>query len=126
MRFTPILVLSSAALILAAILFFPFQIPFYRDIYNDVVLDRYDHWLPCRKLPTVEEIEATMAQHEKTLNRIRAVDPVGGIIYVGVECENEGRGDLVIGYSGHHHREQIEEILDDQMFFGIPVRLRNI
>lgn len=128
MRFTPILILSSVAIVLIALIFFPFRIPFVRDVYNDVVLDRYDHWLPCRNLPTTEEIESTMAQHEDTLERLYAVDSSGrpGIsIYVDNEtCE--GRGDLIIEYGGHQQREQIEEILGDQTFFGIPVRLRNI
>lgn len=128
MKPTPTLILSSVAIVLIALTFFPFQIPFVRNVYNNVILDRYDHWLPCHKLPTTEEIEATTAQHEETLERLYAVDPSGrpGIsIYVDNEtCE--GRGDLIIEYGAHHHREQIEEILGDQTFFGIPVRLRNI
>lgn len=113
-------------LVVAVLTFFPFHIPFYRDVYNNVVLDNYDHWLPCSKLPTLEQVEAVMARHEDALARIRAVEPTPGV-YILVDSHTcEGHADIVIEYGGHSQREHIEKLLDNRTFFGIPVRLRNI
>lgn len=49
----------AAAVVLT---FFPFQVPLYRDAYNNVVLHSYDHWLPCSELPTLEQLEAIMTR----------------------------------------------------------------
>jgi len=126
MRRTRILI-SLSAVVLPFFVFFPFQIPFYRDVYNNVVLDNYDHWLPCSKLPVLAQVEATMSQNRDTLERIKVVDPTGrpGII-VNVAEVCKGRGDIEISYGAHRHRVQIEAILGNQTFFGIPVRLRNV
>ena len=115
---------SAAAVVLT---FFPFRVPFYRDVYNNVVLDNYDHWLTCSELPTLEQIEAIMTRNEDALEQIRAVDSAGRpSVQLEVDRSTcEGRGDLIIWYGGHAHREQIEEILGDHTFFGVPVRLRN-
>ncbi len=120
-------VIVASSLGVLVVLFFPFQIPFYRDVYNDVMLDNYDHWLPCDALPTFEKIETTMAQRQDTLKRVGEVDLSGrpGIFIEATEvCE--GRGDILIEYGAHRHREQIEDILKDRTLHGIPVRLRNI
>ena len=113
--------------VVIALFFFPFQIPVYRDVYNNVMLDNYDHWLPCEALPTLEHIETTIAQRQNTLKQLSRVDPSGrpGIFVEAAEvCE--GRGDILIEYGAHRHREQIEAILENRTFYGIPVRLRNI
>lgn len=113
-------------IVLVPLTFFPFHIPFYRNVYNDLVLDNYDHWLPCGELPLLEQVEATMTQHQATLGRIYAVAPLSGSVSVEVDAATcVGRGDLVIWYPGHRHREEIEKILGNRTFFGVPVRLRN-
>lgn len=125
MKIVVTMLISAAVLVL--LLFFPFHIPYYRDWYNDAILDSYDHWLPCSQLPTVQHIEAVMTQNQDVLRQLGNVDPTGlPGIWITVENVCEDRGDILIEYGGRHHREQIEAILGDQTFFGIPVRLRNV
>ena len=66
-----------------------------------------------------------MTQHRATLERIYAAAPLGGSLVEIDASTCVGRGDLIIWYPGHQHREEIEKILRDRTFFGVPVRLRN-
>ena len=94
-------------------------------LYSDVVLDNYDHFLPCEKLPTSAEVNRILDEHEDVLKAIRDVNP--GQIFVEVEESTcLGRADIVISYASHQDRLAIEKILGGHTFFGVPCRLRNI
>ena len=118
---------TSLSSVLVVLFFFPFRIPFYRDVYNNLMLDSYDHWLPCDALPRLGQIKTTMAQYQTTLKRLGRVDLSGRpSIFIEATEVCEGRGDILIEYGAHRHREQIEDLLKDRTFHGIPVRLRDI
>ena len=94
-------------------------------LYNDIVLDNYDHFLPCEKLPASAEVNRIIQEHEAVLEAIRDVNP--GFIFVEIDdwtCP--GRADIVISYGRHKDRLAIEKILGGHTFFGVPCRLRNI
>ena len=94
-------------------------------LYNDTVLDNYDHFLPCEKLPTSAEVNRIVEEHEDVLKTIKDVNP--GHIFVEIDYWTcPGRADIIISYATHQDRLAIEEIIGDDTFFGVPYRLRNI
>ena len=94
-------------------------------LYNDVVLDNYDHFLPCEKLPTSAKVNRILDEHEDVLEAIRDVNP--GFIFVEIDDHTcPGRADIIISFATHQDRLAIEEILGGHTFFGVPCRLRNI
>ena len=94
-------------------------------LYNDMVLDNYDHFLSCEKLPTFVEVNRIVDEHEDVLEAIKDVNP--GFIFVEVDDSTcPGRADIVISYGSHKDRLAIEKILGGHTFFGVPCRLRNI
>ncbi|NIN65949.1 MAG: hypothetical protein GTO63_14905 [Anaerolineae bacterium] len=94
-------------------------------LYNDIVLDNYDHFLPCEKLPTSAEVNRILDEHEDVLEAIKDVNP--GRIFVQVdEWTCPGRADIIISYATHQDRLAVEKIIGGETFFGVPYRLRNI
>ena len=94
-------------------------------LYNDIVLDNYDHFLPCEELPTAEEVNRILAEHQDVVEAIEDVNP--GFIFVEVDAWTcPGRADIIISYATHQNRLAIEEIIGGKTFFGVPYRLRNI
>jgi hypothetical protein len=94
-------------------------------LYNDIVLDNYDHFLPCEKLPTSAEVNRILDEQEDVLEAIKDVNP--GHIFVEVdEWTCPGRADIIISYATHQDRLAIEKIIGGETFFGVPYRLRNI
>jgi len=94
-------------------------------LYNDLVLDNRDHFLPCEKLPTSAEVHRVVEEHQDTVEAIEEVHP--GFVWVEVDdsiCP--GKADIVIYYPSHQDRLAIEEIIGGDTFFGVPYRLRNV
>jgi hypothetical protein len=94
-------------------------------LYNDLVLDNRDHFLPCDKLPTSAEVNMVLLAHQDTVEAIREVHP--GFVFVEVDDSTcAGRADMVISYASHQDRLAIQELIGGDTFFGVPYRLRNI
>ncbi|MGB9301452.1 MAG: hypothetical protein WCD51_12790 [Anaerolineae bacterium] len=94
-------------------------------LYNDLVLDNRDHYLPCDRLPTSAEVHRILGEHQDTVQAIKEVHP--GFVFVEVDDSTcAGRADIVISYASHQDRLAIEEIIGGETFFGVPCRLRNI
>jgi hypothetical protein len=94
-------------------------------LYNDLVLDNRDHYLPCDRLPTSAEVSLVLVEHQDTVEAIKEVNP--GFVFVDVDDWScPGRADIVISYASHQDRLAIEEIIGGDTFFGVPYRLRNI
>ena len=94
-------------------------------LYNDIVLDNYDHFLPCERLPSSAEVNLILEEHQDTVEVIKGINP--GFVWVEVDdwtCP--GRSDIVISYATHQDRLAIEEIIGGHTFFGVPCRLRNV
>jgi len=94
-------------------------------LYNDLVLDNRDHYLPCDRLPTSAEVSLVLGEHQDTVEAIKELNP--GFVFVEIDDWScPGRADIVISYASHQDRLAIEEIIGGDTFFGVPYRLRNI
>ncbi len=92
--------------------------------YDNYILDNVNHYLPCSKLPTTEEVEKFVDEHQNILQQIEQVNP--GL--VGVEIDSHtcpGHADLLIWYASHADRLAIKAIIAAETFFGVPYRLEN-
>ncbi len=92
--------------------------------YDDVILDNKNHYLPCEALPTESEVKDVLESRQDVVRKIEQVNPGNaGVLIDTFTCP--GRADLVIWYASHKDRRAIEQILQDETFFGVPYRLRN-
>lgn len=94
-------------------------------LYNDMVLDNYDHFLPCEKLPNSAEVHRIVEENQDTVEAVEGVNP--GFVWLEIDdsiCP--GRADIVIYYASHQNRLSIDRILGGKTFFGVPCRFRNV
>jgi hypothetical protein len=93
-------------------------------LYNDIVLDNYDHFLPCERLPASAEVHRILGEHQDTVEAIKEVHP--GHVFVEIDDWScPGRADIEISYASHQDRLAIEKIIGGETFFVVPYRLRN-
>jgi len=95
-----------------------------RKTYDEVVLDNRNHYLSCEQLPSESEVRQVMEAHQDVIERIEQVNPG----FVGVEVDTStcpGKADIIFSYGTHQDRLQIENIIADDTFYGIPYRLMN-
>ena len=100
------------------------QTKFLSKIYDEVVLDNRNHYLSCQQLPTEAEVMRVVEAHRDTIKEIEQVKPG----FVGMEIDTStcpGKGDILFWYGTHQDRLQIESIIADDTFYGIPYRLQN-
>ena len=105
-------------------LFVEAQTKIIRRALDDLIYDNKNHYLPCDKLPTEVEVNQVVQEHQNIVEAIKKVNP--GL--VGVEIDSTtcpGRADLLIWYASHENRLEIEKIIGDNTFFGVPYRLGN-
>ena len=118
------LLIIGIVLICAAGTFLEAQFKLLQRGYDNFVLDNRDHYLPCDDLPTETEVQSILEQHQDIVQEIEQVAPGS----VGVEVDTstcDGKADLLIWYGTHQQRLAVEEIIDDETFFGVPYRLQN-
>ena len=96
--------------------------------YEDVVLDNSSHGRSCAELPTEPELRDLLARNAATVDTIRSMDP--DIHAVSIEIGNtQGCVDghyLLITYSSHREREQIETLIRGTELANAPINWRNI
>ena len=100
------------------------QTKIMRRFYDNLVLDNWNHYLPCEKLPTAAEVRSIVQEHQDIVRSIEQVNPGR----VGVDVDSSicpGKADLVIWYASHQNRLAIEAIIGGDTFFGVPYRLQN-
>ena len=119
--------LSLVVLVLvlcAGILILESQTKFLRKTYDEVVLDNRNHYLSCEQLPTEAEVRRVIEVHQDVIEKIKRINPG----FVGVEVDTSicpGKADILFWYGIHQDRLQIESIIADDTFYGIPYRLQN-
>ena len=114
-----VLLLACIGMLLIEILLHPL-----RRAYDNVILDNYNHYLPCSMLPAEEKVLQVVDEHRVEITAIEQIDPGS----VGVEIDTgtcPGKGDLVIWYASHADRLAVEKMLKGDTFLGIPYRLQN-
>lgn len=124
-------------------------------VYTDKILDNKEHYIACKDLPPVSEVERTIFAHKpeleqlvKTISKEYAdVDVVPQVVWTTEppqltdtfpdgrssfsvtwgeqECKGVGRGDIKVWYMKHKDREFIEKTWGST-FYGIPYRGQNI
>jgi hypothetical protein len=97
---------------------------FARHFYDDLILDNWNHYLPCKALPTEAEVHAILQQHQDMILKIEQVNPG----FIGTEVDTShcpGKADLLFWYGSHQDRLKIEALINNNTFFGIPFRLQN-
>jgi hypothetical protein len=91
---------------------------------NDVVYDNRVPILRCEELPTLPEVEQTLAAHQDMIAQIEAISS-GISVYTNSVSSCPEKGLLVIEYASHAEREQIEALIGET-FFGIPWEGHNV
>lgn len=120
------LLIVGVLLVLCVIgsVFIESQSHWIRSLLDDLLLDNYNHYLPCNQLPTIAEVEQVLALQQETIRAVKAVNP--GSVLVRIDEETcPGRADLIIEYPSHEDRIAIERIINGERFYGVPYRLRN-
>jgi hypothetical protein len=118
-----ILALVSASCLSGAVLF-EGQTKWAHRLYDDLVLDNKNHYLPCENLPTAVEVMEILDEHQAAIEKIEQVNP--GNVGVDIDLATcPGKADLLIWYASHNDREAIEQMLMADTFFGVPYRLQN-
>lgn len=120
-----LVLLSATLLVCVGAFFVETQTKALRLLFDDVVLDSRNHYLPCRQLPTYVEAQRVIEAHQEVINQI---EQAGGGVRIQVHTcpgEAEARADILIWYPSHRDRVAIEGIINGETFFGIPYRLLN-
>jgi hypothetical protein len=91
--------------------------------YDNLVLGNKVHFLSCDDLPSLSEVEQGVAEHQDTIQKIERVNP--GFVWVEVAESCSGKADMLIWFGTRQDRLDIEEIIGDDRFFGIPYRMYN-
>lgn len=123
-QLTLLMVMLLPLLLGGLCLLFESQTKMLRRAFDNYILDNENHYLPCHQLPTPEEVERVVAEHQDVIRQIEAVNPG----QVGVEIDTitcPGHADLLIWYASHSDRLAIKAIIGADTFFGIPYRLQN-
>lgn len=119
-----LIIFISPLLLCGLCLLLESQTHFLRRAYDNYVLDNENHYLPCSRLPSPEEVEQVVMEHQEVIRQIELVNPG----WVGVEIDTAtcpGHADLLIWYASHADRQAIKAIIGEETFFGIPYRLQN-
>jgi len=116
--------LALAMLICLGALVIESQTNIIRRLYDNLVLDNTNHYLSCNELPTEKETISVLQGHQDVVHAIEAVNP--GLVGIDIDSLTcPGKADLLIWYASHQNRLEIENIIQNDTFFGIPYRLEN-
>lgn len=119
----------SFVLLTALLVAQEFKLHLLGRVWNEFVLDNYDHYLSCDELPTKEYVQSVLEANQELVDRIQKIDSAYNSVFVSMGNEDShcpDKADVIIYYGGHPDRVQIEEILGGKKFLGIPVRFRNV
>ncbi len=99
---------------------FEYKTHFVKKAVANILYDNREHYLSCAELPTLSEVEQVVEEHQNLIREIEQVNP--GFIFVSINAPCPGKGEILIEYPSHQNRLQIEELIGDKTFFGIPYR----
>lgn len=101
--------------------------PLLSGLVQRSLYDSVPSGVPCNELPAIEEVETAIMEHSDLVATIEAVEPGNVFVLAQPQCgAHSGVGEIEISYPGGDARHEIEEILDQEDFDGIPVTLRNV
>ena len=117
-------VISVVLIACVSILLVEAQTKIVRRWIDDVIYDNRNHYLPCKQLPPLSEVERTIREHPDVIQQIEAVHPG----HAGAEIHPCGTGqnaDITFWYASHNDRIAIKQIIGADTFFGVPYNLDN-
>jgi len=94
-------------------------------IYDNLILDSKNHYLPCEQLPLIARVEQVVKEHQDVIREIEQVNPGFVFVTMGTYEDCIDKSDIVISYASHQNRLKIEKIINNETFFGIPYTLHN-
>ena len=97
---------------------------FYHRIADDLIYNNYHHYLPCSSLPDLAKVEETVSLHRDIVKEIENINP-SNIEFLIDSTTCPGKASIVIYYASRQDRSQIDKILPDKSFFGVPLTLIN-
>ena len=118
-----IIVVVSLLTAVALLLFLEHQARIIRQTLDDVLYDNRFHYISCEKLPSIAEVEKVIAEHQKVIRQIEAVN--SGFVGIEVNTCGTGNADITFWYGSHKDRVAIEQIIGSDTFFGVPYNLHN-
>ncbi|MCG2786578.1 MAG: hypothetical protein L6461_15915, partial [Anaerolineae bacterium] len=91
-------------------------------LWQNIFLDFSFGWLSWSslKLTTFCHSCNNAEEYQNLIQEIEQVNP--GFIFVSIKSPCPGKGEILIEYPSHQNRLQIEELIGDETFFGIPYR----
>lgn len=101
----------------------PFTHLFHR-LADKLLYNNYHHYLPCSDLPDLDEVEKAVSEHSEIVEEIINVNP-DDVEFIIDSWTCPGKASITIYYSSADQRAEIDEILSDKSFFGIPISLIN-
>jgi len=99
----------------------PFTHLFHR-LADNLLYNNYHHYLSCSDLPDLDEVEKVIAEHSEIVEKIKNVNP-DDVEFIIDSRTCPGKASIIIYYASKDQRFQIDKILPDKTFFGIPVSL---
>ena len=92
-------------------------------MYNNYVLDGSDPYKKCSQLPIFSDAERIVKANEQELLALKKFD--NGIIWdVWPMCDGQ-KGELRIIYGSHNTRLEVEKVIKNNDFHGVPTALIN-
>ncbi|NLV75216.1 MAG: hypothetical protein GXY52_11145 [Chloroflexi bacterium] len=96
----------------------------FHRLVDNLLYNNYHHYLSCSDLPDIDKVEKTVAEHSEIVEKIKNVNP-DHVEFMVDSWTCPGKGSITIYYASTDQRSQIDQILPDKTFFGIPVTLIN-
>lgn len=113
----------SLLLIVILVISEPFTHLFHR-LADNFLYNNYHHYLSCSDLPDLDEVEKVVAEHSEIVEKIKNINP-DDVEFIIDSWRCPGKASITIYYASKDQRSQIDEILPDKTFFGIPISLIN-
>ena len=95
-------------------------------LYEEIVLDNQSHGRDCADLPSEQELRELLAREARTVAAIRAVAPDYVQIDIDRDARCRGKYSILVAYSSHAQREQIEKLVRGTELADAPINWRNV
>lgn len=117
------ILLALLIIIIILVISEPFTHLFHR-IADNLIYNNYHHYLSCSDIPELTEVEKTIEQHKDVVEKIKSIDPEN-VEFIIDSWTCPGKASIIIYYASRDQRSQIDKILPDKNFFGVPISLIN-
>lgn len=96
----------------------------FHRLADNFLYNNYHHYLSCSDLPDLDEVNKIVTKHSETVEKIKNINP-NDVEFIIDSWTCPGKASINIYYASQNQRIQIDEILPDKTFFGVPISLIN-